>query len=175
MNSPETGQSDAATAPWIAFEPLYPGVIPPQPSTEEAAGLDAVAHLEGRKVYTYPRGSTTMSQEGPEIMLWAGWRAAIPLGFKARLPRGYEMQVRSRSGLALKKGLIVLNAPGTIDSDYPGEWAVILQNTSDEMVKISHNERIAQLVLAPVVRLRWMEGKVGQVGDRVGGFGSTGV
>jgi dUTP pyrophosphatase len=161
-------------APWIVFEPVYPDVIPPQPSTEDSAGLDAVAHLEGRTVMVYPRGSRTLAQDGPEILLWSGWRAAIPLGFKAQLPRGYEMQVRSRSGLALKQGLVVLNAPGTIDADYPGEWAVILQNTSDEMVAVNHGDRIAQLVLAPVTRLRWHEGRVNQSTDRVGGFGSTG-
>jgi dUTP pyrophosphatase len=161
--------------PWICFEPLYPGVVPPQPSTAEAAGADAVAYLEGRTIPVYMNGGKSMTQEGPEIMLWQGWRAAIPLGFKARLPEGYEMQVRSRSGLALKKGLICLNSPGTIDSDYPGEWMVIMQNTTDEMVSIKHGERIAQLVLAPVVRLDWREGIVTQTSDRVGGFGSTGV
>lgn len=159
---------------WIVFEPLYPGVIPPEPSTAEAAGLDAVAHLEGREVTIYV-GDSGLVQSGPELLLWRGWRAAVPLGFKARLPRGYEMQVRSRSGLALKKGLVVLNAPGTIDSDYPGEWAVILHNTTDSLVKIAHGERIAQLVLAPTYRLDWREGSVSQVSDRTGGFGSTGV
>lgn len=161
--------------PSIAFEPLYPGVIPPQASTAESAGLDAMAYLEGRDVPTYIRGKNTMMQQGPEIMLWEGWRAAIPLGFKARLPRGYEMQVRSRSGLALKQGLVVLNSPGTIDSDYPGEWMVIVLNTSNEMVTVRHGDRIAQLVLAPTYHLDWREGPVNQVSDRVGGFGSTGV
>lgn len=161
--------------PWIAFEPLYSGVIPPQASTAESAGLDAQAYLEGRNVSVYMNSTKSITQEGPEVMLWNGWRAAIPLGFKARLPQGYEMQVRSRSGLALKKGLIVLNAPGTIDSDYPDEWMVIVQNTSDEMVTVKHGERIAQLVLAPVHRAYWREGKVTQVSDRTGGFGSTGV
>jgi len=161
--------------PWIVFEPLQPGVIPPQPSTAESAGLDAVAHLENRTIDVFVGGSSTIAQTGPEIMLWQGWRAAIPLGFKARLPEGWEMQVRSRSGLALKKGLVVLNAPGTIDSDYPGEWMVIVQNTSSEMVAVKHGERIAQLVLAPVTRLAWREGSVTPVSDRIGGFGSTGV
>lgn len=161
--------------PWIVFEPLYSGVIPPQPSTTESAGLDAVAHLDDRTLDVFVGGHSTITQTGPEIMLWQGWRAAIPLGFKARLPEGYEMQVRSRSGLALKKGLIVLNAPGTIDSDYPGEWMVIVQNTSAEMVAVKHGERIAQLVLAPVQRIDWREGSVTPVSDRTGGFGSTGV
>lgn len=162
------------TSPWIVFEPLYEGVMPPTASTAEAAGLDAVAHMAGRTMTVYC-GERSMAFDGPEITLWEGWRVAVPLGFKARLPQGYEMQVRSRSGLAIKQGLIVLNAPGTIDSDYPGEWAVILCNTSKDPVTIRHGERIAQLVLAPVIRLEWKEGQVGQVSDRSGGFGSTGV
>lgn len=169
------GQVAQRLGDWIVFEPLYPGVVPPQPSTDESAGLDAVAHLEGRGIEIYVGGHHSIMETGPEIMLWSGWRAAIPLGFKARLPRGYEMQVRSRSGLALKKGLVVLNAPGTIDSDYPGEWAVILQNTSTEMVSIRHGDRIAQLVLAPVIRMPWREGEVTQTTDRAGGFGHTGI
>lgn len=163
------------SAPCIVFEPLYPGVVPPRPSTAESAGLDAVAHLEGRDVRMYNAVNTSLPFQGPEIQLWHGWRVAVPLGFKARLPQGYEMQVRTRSGLAMKQGLVVLNSPGTIDSDFPGEWMVILQNQSNETAIIRHGDRIAQLVLAPVIRLDWREGAVGQVSDRVGGFGSTGV
>jgi len=168
--------------PWIVFEPLFDGVVPPAPSTAEAAGLDAVAYLANRTLNVYS-GTKWLAfgeldgfpLDDQGLTLWEGWRAAIPLGFKARLPEGYEMQVRSRSGLALKQGLIVLNAPGTIDSDYPGEWAVILANTSKDPVTIKHGDRIAQLVLAPVYRLEWKEGQVAPVGDRTGGFGSTGV
>jgi dUTP pyrophosphatase len=160
---------------WIVFEPLHEGVVPPTPSTEEAAGLDAVAYLKGRVVNTYTGGLFTIPQEGPTIKLWPGWRAAIPLGFKARLPREWEMQVRSRSGMALKQGVVVLNSPGTIDSDYFGEWMVILTNTSKEPVEVSHGDRIAQLVLAPVARMAWKEGAVTQTTDRIGGFGSTGI
>lgn len=164
-----------SSAPWIAYEPLFDGVVPPVASTAESAGLDAVAYLEGREVLAYGKANVALPQNGPEILLFEGWRVAIPLGFKARLPEGFEMQVRTRSGLALKKGLVVLNSPGTIDSDYPGEWMVIVQNTSSETVTVTHGERIAQLVLAPVHRLEWRSGQVGQVSDRIGGFGSTGV
>jgi dUTP pyrophosphatase len=167
--------SNTTIIPWIAFEPLHEGVVPPTPSTDEAAGLDAVAYLAGRKVLIYGRNNIAIPDEGPQISIWAGFRAAVPLGFKARLPEGWEMQVRSRSGLALKQGLVVLNSPGTIDSDYPGEWMVILHNTSSETVRISHGDRIAQLVLAPVHRLAWKEGRIAQVGNRTGGFGSTGT
>lgn len=162
------------TSPWITFEPLFPGVVPPAPGTALSAGLDAVAWLEGRSVAVW-LGHTSLTFGGPQIKLFPGWRSAIPLGFKAQLPDGYEMQVRTRSGLALKQGLVVLNAPGTIDADYPGEWAVILQNLSSDAVIINHGDRIAQLVLAPVHRLEWKEGQVGQSTDRTGGFGSTGV
>lgn len=160
---------------WITWEPLYEGVIAPQRATAESAGMDAVAYLEGREIPVYIGDSRSMVQYGPDILLHHGWRAAIPLGFRARLPRGWEMQVRSRSGLALKKGLVVLNAPGTIDSDYPDEWMVILQNTSNELLTVKHGDRIAQLVLAPVHRLDWLVGPVVQVSDRTGGFGSTGT
>jgi dUTP pyrophosphatase len=114
---------------------------------------------------------------GPEdtIMLWPGWRVAVPLGFKAQLPQGWEMQVRSRSGLALKQGLVVANAPGTIDADYPGEWAVILQNTGRGRVTLSHGDRVAQLVPQPVHQASWQHGTVVPITDRTGGFGSTGV
>lgn len=159
----------------IVWDPLYEDVALPTPGTQQSAGLDVVAYLEGREVVVYSKTNVSIPQNGPEIRLWGGFRAAIPLGFKARLPEGYEMQVRTRSGLALKQGLMVLNSPGTIDSDYPGEWMVILHNTSSETVVIRHGDRVAQLVLAPVHRLPWVTGDVAQVTDRVGGFGSTGV
>jgi dUTP pyrophosphatase len=161
--------------PWIVFEPLHEGVVPPKASTADSAGLDAVAYLQDRVVQVFTGTRVPMPQEGPVIKLWQGWRAAVPLGFKAALPRGWEMQVRSRSGLALSRGLVVLNAPGTIDSDYPGEWAVILQNTGKEMVEVQHGDRVAQLVLAQVARMPWKEGPVGVTTDRAGGFGSTGT
>jgi dUTP pyrophosphatase len=163
------------SSPWIVFEPLHEDVEPPRPATPEAAGLDAKAYLDGAEIKVYPGSLVALTEQGPEITLWEGWRAAVPLGFKARLPVGWEMQVRTRSGLALKQGLIVANAPGTIDSDYPGEWMVIVQNTGREKVVIRHGDRIAQLVLQQVYRLDWREGAVDVTTSRFGGFGSTGV
>jgi dUTP pyrophosphatase len=171
----------------IVYEPLYPDVKLPAYATDLSAGMDAHAYLMGRELTIYhPQGlqagsetqeaSIRIQMDGlSTLLLWPGWRVAIPLGFKAQLPAGWEMQVRSRSGLTLKQGLVVANAPGTIDADYPGEWAVILQNTGRGKVHVAHGDRIAQLVLAPVHRLAWTMGVVGQTTDRAGGFGSTGV
>lgn len=167
----------------IVYEPLFPDVQVPNYATPLCAGMDAHAYLQGREVTVYhPLGSGTeegkmLIQIDPpgELVIWPGWRVLIPLGFKAQLPAGYEMQVRSRSGLTLKQGLIVANAPGTIDADYPDEWGVILQNTSRQRLSIKHGDRIAQLVLAQVHALPWTQGVVMPVGTRLGGFGSTGV
>lgn len=103
-------------------------------------------------------------------------RAMVPTGLYLEIPRGYEVQVRPRSGLAAKKGVTVLNSPGTIDSDYRGEVCVILVNLSNEPFTVERGERIAQLVLARYEQIEWEE--VGQLSssDRgEGGFGSTGT
>jgi len=103
-------------------------------------------------------------------------RAIIPTGIFIELPIGYEAQVRSRSGLAAKKGITVLNAPGTIDADYRGEVGVILANISSEDFVIENGERIAQLVIAKHERAIWVE--VDALSDTTrgeGGFGSTGT
>jgi dUTP pyrophosphatase len=103
-------------------------------------------------------------------------RAAVPTGLALALPEGWEGQVRPRSGLALRHGLTVANAPGTIDSDYRGELAVILVNLSHETVEIMHGDRIAQLVIAPVARAAWTEVETLDATPRgAGGFGSTGT
>jgi dUTP pyrophosphatase len=102
-------------------------------------------------------------------------RALIPTGLAFAIPPGYEVQVRPRSGLALKQGLSVLNTPGTIDSDYRGEVKVIVINHNDVSVSITRGMRIAQMVVQPVVRAMWHE--VDSLPDTVrgtGGFGSTG-
>jgi dUTP pyrophosphatase len=102
-------------------------------------------------------------------------RALIPTGLYIALPDGYEAQVRPRSGLALKQGLTVLNAPGTIDADYRGEIGVILANVSNEAVTIEHGERVAQLVIAAYTKIEWSPVEVLSETDRgAGGFGSTG-
>lgn len=110
------------------------------------------------------------------IVIRAGRRAAIATGFALAIPTGYEIQVRPRSGLAFKNGIIVLNTPGTIDSDYRGEIKVILVNLGDEDFQINKGDRIAQIIAAPVQRAIMHEVERLDDTDRgQGGFGSTGV
>jgi dUTP pyrophosphatase len=102
-------------------------------------------------------------------------RALIPTGFAIALPPGYELQIRPRSGLALKHGIVLPNAPGTIDEDYRGEVQVIVMNASDEHFVVSRGMRIAQAVLAPVSRAVWDEVLIlDETARGEGGFGSTG-
>ncbi len=124
-----------------------------------AAGLDLLAAL--------PEEST--------IVLEPGARDLIPTGLVLVLPEGYEAQVRPRSGLAHRHGITVLNAPGTIDWDYRGEVQVLLINHGREPFAIKRGTRIAQLVLAPVARLAWIDVEPGATLRGTGGFGSTGV
>lgn len=103
-------------------------------------------------------------------------RALVPTGIRIGLPAGSEAQVRPRSGLALRHGVTVLNAPGTVDADYRGEVCVILVNLGREAVELPRGSRIAQLVVGPVTRIRWAEGDLGAATVRgSGGFGSTGT
>lgn len=102
-------------------------------------------------------------------------RKAVPTGVHIELPPGYEAQVRPRSGLALKFGVGMVNAPGTIDSDYRGEIHVILINLGQEVVRFESGERVAQLVIAPYSRVRWEEAnELSDTQRGAGGFGSTG-
>ena len=110
------------------------------------------------------------------LRLEPGQRALVPAGFAMALPAGYEAQVRPRSGLAVKSGITVLNAPGTIDSDYRGEVRVPLINLGDEAFTVERGMRIAQLVIAPVVQAGFNEvGDLDETERGAGGFGSTGV
>ena len=105
-----------------------------------------------------------------------GNRGLVGTGFAFAIPQGYEVQVRPRSGLALKKGISVLNTPGTIDSDYRGEIKVILANLGDEDFVIERGDRIAQIVVAPVQRGDLIEvADLDETRRGTGGFGSTGV
>jgi dUTP pyrophosphatase len=109
------------------------------------------------------------------VILAPGMRALIPTGLAIALPEGFEAQVRPRSGLAFKHGVTQLNTPGTIDSDYRGELKVILINHGQEPFAITHGDRIAQLVIAPVTRAVWAEvDGLDETVRGVGGFGSTG-
>jgi dUTP pyrophosphatase len=129
----------------------------PAYETADSAGLDLRADL------TEP------------VVLAPGERALVPTGLRLEIPPGYEGQVRPRSGLALKQGLTVLNAPGTIDADYRGDVGVILVNLSGVEQRIEHGDRMAQLVFAPVTQGVWEEvDELGESTRGAGGFGSTG-
>jgi dUTP pyrophosphatase len=101
-------------------------------------------------------------------------REAVPTGLVIAVPEGYEAQIRPRSGLALKHSITCLNSPGTIDSDYRGEIKVILINLGRSSFTVRRGDRIAQLVVAPVTRVRWSEGPVDETARGPKGFGSTG-
>ena len=134
------------------------GAVIPHYATEGAAGADISAYLSA------------------PVTLRPGEYKAIPTGLFMEIPEGYEVQVRTRSGLALKHGITVLNAPGTIDSDYRGEVKVILINHSSEAFTIQNGDRIAQIVVARVHRLPFVEVDDLSATERgEGGFGSTGV
>lgn len=110
------------------------------------------------------------------VSIGPGDRALVPTGFAVAIPAGYEAQIRPRSGLAARSGVTVLNAPGTIDSDYRGEVMVLLVNLGQDRVDIRPGERIAQMVITPVARA---EAEIGDelppTGRGAGGFGSTGT
>lgn len=163
----------------VVFEALTAGVQLPKPATTESAGYDLAAHL--------PRGAIRVAIGGVEgtrevatngvtasITLEPGERALIPLGFRARIPLGHHGEVRPRSGAAFRKGLEIPNSPGTIDSDYNGEWMVPVKNGDSKSITIEHGERIAQVVFVTHVNVEFELGEVGQTTDRDGGFGSTG-
>ena len=163
----------------IVIELLHGDAQPPRRATEGSAGYDLFAYLNDRTVECSDGVSRwSIAAERAEgdfrVVLSPGAMALIPLGFKARLPNGYEAQIRPRSGAAFKKGLGIPNAPGTVDSDYPDEWRVIVRNTTEHPVEIAHGERIAQMVLQRYEVLAFVAGQVGFSTERVGGFGSTG-
>lgn len=129
----------------------------PEYATPQSAGMDIRAHLEA------------------PVCLQPMQRRLIPTGLYIALPPGYEAQIRPRSGLALKKGIGVLNSPGTIDADYRGEIGIILVNFSDQPVQIEDGERIAQMVIARYEKAEWVT--VTQLDDTergTGGFGHSG-
>jgi dUTP pyrophosphatase len=110
------------------------------------------------------------------VVIAPGKRAMIPTGIRVEIPIGYEVQIRPRSGLAAKNGVTVLNTPGTIDSDYRGEIAVILINLGDEPFTVTRGMRIAQMVLAPVVQAEFVgQEALGATSRGEGGFGHTGI
>jgi dUTP pyrophosphatase len=105
-----------------------------------------------------------------------GCRALIPVGLMMEIPEGHEVQIRPRSGLAIRNGITILNSPGTIDSDYRGEISVILFNSGIDQFHISHGDRIAQMVVAAVVQARFeVSLALAETGRGATGFGSTGI
>lgn len=139
--------------------------------------LKRLSHGEGLNLPHYATagaaGMDVVSAE--DLTLAPGARHAVATGVAVAIPAGYEIQVRPRSGLALKHGVTVPNTPGTIDSDYRGELKIIMINLGAENFPIQRGDRVAQLVLAPVVHAAWEE--VGELDDTergTGGFGSTG-
>lgn len=130
----------------------------PAAATAGAAGLDLCAAIEA------------------DVVLAPGGRALVPTGFAIAVPEGFEAQVRARSGLALRHGILLPNAPGTIDSDYRGEVKVILLNAGEAPVTIRRGDRIAQLVFAAVTKIEWNEtGTLPETARGDGGFGHTGA
>jgi dUTP pyrophosphatase len=139
----------------LQWLPHGKGLPAPTYATDGAAGLDVVA--------------------AEELILEPGQRHAVATGFAIAIPPGYEVQVRPRSGLALKHGITCLNTPATIDEDYRGEVKVILANLGAEPFAVRRGERIAQLVPAPVLKAAFLEVETLEETERgVGGFGSTG-
>ena len=163
----------------ITVQMLHADAQPPRRATEGSAGYDLHAYVRGRTIKCSDGQRTwdaapDAQQTTDAFVLDSGVSALIPLGFKARLPQGIEAQIRPRSGTSFKKGLQIPNAPGTIDSDYPDEWMVIVRNPANAPIRIEHGERIAQMVLAKYEVLAIEAGDVAVTTSRVGGFGSTG-
>ena len=129
--------------------------------------------------YAYPTDSGFDLYSTKEVWIDSFGRELIPTGIHIDVPENYEIQVRSKSGLALKQGLMVLNSPGTIDQGYTGEIQVILFNTSKEKVKIEKGQKVAQAVLCPVVAGKWIKliplENIEDKDRNNNGFGSTGV
>ena len=126
--------------------------------------------------YAHPSDAGMDLRSVADVTIPRFGRALVPTGLVVLLPPGYEIQVRPRSGLALKKGVTVLNSPGTIDAGYRGEIGVILANFGEEAFEVKKGDKVAQLVLAPVTQAAVEETDVVDATDRgAGGFGSTGV
>ena len=163
----------------VVFEPLLPDVVVPSRETEEAAGYDVRAYLVDRDVRMRLGNSGEICErraDSGRLTLEPGDIALVPTGFKARVPVGYEAQVRPRSGLAVKKGIGIINSPGTIDADYRGEIKVALINLGQAPVTIHRCDRIAQMVINRVsqVRLKVVP-SLDETDRNSGGFGHTGV
>jgi dUTP pyrophosphatase len=151
---------DPSTPVCVKYRLLHPSACAPRRMTADAAAADVAAFVPGDALRIEPRA-----------------RAIVQTGVVLAIPSGYEGQLRPRSGRALRDGLMIVNSPATIDADFRGELCVLLLNAGDEPITISHGERIAQLVIAPVPPVVFEE--VAELPDDTargaGGFGSTGA
>lgn len=155
MSASEGAQTQAPVAVELKRLPHGEGLPLPAYATAGAAGMDVVS--------------------AEDVTLEPGARHPVATGLSMAIPHGYEIQVRPRSGLAFKHGITVPNTPGTIDSDYRGELKVLLINHGKEAFPIARGDRVAQLVLAPVIQASWQEVDELDATERgAGGFGSTG-
>ncbi len=145
------------TAEWLSGADQDLGL--PTYATSGAAGADVRANFGDRQ----------------SVTLGSGERILVPTGLRLAIPDGFEVQIRPRSGLALKYGITLPNSPGTIDSDYRGALGVIVHNTGAEPFEITHGMRIAQMVVAPVVQADFAVGSIDETVRGAGGFGSTGT
>lgn len=137
-------------------------------------------HAEGLPLPSYATtgaaGMDLLAAVMSPVVIPPGGRMLVPTGLRIALPAGYELQVRPRSGLALKNGIVLPNSPGTIDEDYRGEVGVIVLNAGDAPFTVERGMRIAQAVIAPVVRAAWREvAELPETARGTGGFGSTGT
>lgn len=146
----------------------------PKYETEGAAGMDVRAELSLINSKTILKDAF-LNEDGDLVVKPLG-RAQVPTGLKVAIPSGYELQIRSRSGLAIKKGLIMANSVGCVDSDFRGGICILVLNCSNEDIIIPKGERIAQLVLSPVAQISWEKVEVLSKTERgEGGFGHTGT
>ncbi len=158
-----SGQMKCRLRVALAFVPGADETLPlPVYQTAGAAGADVCANFDA-------------ADRAQGVTLIPGARALIPTGLRLAVPQGFEVQVRARSGLAMRHGIALVNAPGTIDSDYRGPLGVLVVNLGQEAFTVTHGMRIAQLVVAPVVQAGFALGDLDDTARGGGGFGSTGL
>ena len=173
------GWADLVSEIWDLVSGWAGGSVYHLPVTVEVR-IRRLPHAEGLPLPAYATdgaaGADLCAAVDAEMVFEPGDRAAVPTGLVLEIPEGYEAQVRPRSGLAIKAGLTIVNAPGTIDSDYRGELKVLLVNLGSDSVSVGRGDRIAQLLIAPVTRASFIESEALSLSERGdGGFGSTGM
>jgi dUTP pyrophosphatase len=154
-----TTQNNFISHPTVSIGIICPDECEPMYATALSSGADLLAYIPSGNVLVLPPGERTL----------------IPTGIRLEIPPGWEAQIRSRSGLSLKHGVVCLNSPGTIDADYRGEIKVILANLGKEPFEITHGLRIAQMVFAPVAKAEFVTSNLSETSRGTGGFGSTGM